>query len=317
MASCGKRRWIFSIRLRILRTVAPPILPIVSATTVVRRGTAPTSAVVRGNESLHEGHSGASGWMAVWQYGQCGTRGNESRFVIPVEEKTPPDTTTGLTPSRSATSLPPVNFFITGTDTAVGKTYVTALIVRSLRAEGVDAIGFKPISCGDREDASILATASGLRVEDVNPLHFNAALAPHVAALLESRTIDPAELVSSFEAISGKHQTVLVEGAGGWEVPVTEQYFISDLAKDLGLPVILVAANRLGALNHILLTLAAIRSKGLTCAGIILNQLEDEMDTPMITNKGIIESLTDIPLLDHIIHGQDFLSPELMDLLTA
>jgi dethiobiotin synthetase len=92
---------------------------------------------------------------------------------------------------------------------------------------------------------------------------------------------------------------------------------ISDLAKDLGFPVILVAANRLGALNHILLTLAAIQAKGLTCAGIILNQLEDEMDTPMITNKGVLESLTDTPLLDHVIHGQDFLSEELLEVLRS
>ena len=118
-------------------------------------------------------------------------------------------------------------------------------------------------------------------------------------------------------AFAGKFQNVLVEGAGGWEVPITESYFISDLAKDLGLPVILIAANRLGALNHILLSLRAIEAKGLRCAGIVLNQLEDEMDTPMITNKGILESLTDVPLLDHIIHGQDFLSPEFVDVLVG
>jgi hypothetical protein len=124
-------------------------------------------------------------------------------------------------------------------------------------------------------------------------------------------------LVESCRKFSEGREIVLVEGAGGWEVPITETYFISDLAKDLGLPVILVAANRLGALNHILLTLAAIKAKGLTCAGIILNQLEDEMDTPMITNKGILAALTDVPVLDHIIHNQDFLSPELMDVLMA
>ena len=211
-----------------------------------------------------------------------------------------------------------MNFFITGTDTDVGKTYVTRLMIASLRAEGTDAVGFKPVSCGDREDATILAEASGnLPIDEINPVHFNSALAPHVAALLENTSIDPAQLVSSFLTFSEKHGTVLVEGAGGWEVPITENYFISDLAKDLNLPVILVAANRLGALNHILLTLAAIKAKGLTCVGIILSQLGDEMDTPMITNKGILESLTDVPLLDHIIHGQDFLSPELMDILTA
>ena len=200
----------------------------------------------------------------------------------------------------------------------MGKTYVTKLIIASLRAEGLPAVGYKPVSCGDREDATLLAEASGnLEIDEVNPLHFQSPLAPHVAALLENKTIDPAEIVSSFTTFSAKHQNILVEGAGGWEVPITESYFISDLAKDLDLPVILVAGNRLGALNHILLTLAAINAKGLTCAGIILNQLEDEMDTPMITNKGVLESLTDVPLLDHIIHGQDFLSPELMDVLSA
>ena len=209
-----------------------------------------------------------------------------------------------------------MNFFITGTDTGVGKTYITKLLVESLRAEGKYAVGFKPISCGDREDAVILAAASGnLSLDEVNPLHFSSAVAPHVAALLENKTIDPAQILASYQAISEIYDPVIVEGAGGWEVPITESYFISDLAKDLNLPVILVAANRLGALNHILLTLAAIQAKGLKCAGIILNQLEDEMDTPMITNKGIIESLTQVPLLDHIIHGQDFLSQELMDVL--
>jgi dethiobiotin synthetase len=209
-----------------------------------------------------------------------------------------------------------VNFFITGTDTGVGKTYITKLLVESLRAEGKYAVGFKPISCGDREDAVTLAAASGnLSLDEVNPLHFSSAVAPHVAALLENKTIDPAQILASYQAISEIYDPVIVEGAGGWEVPITESYFVSDLAKDLNLPVILVAANRLGALNHILLTLAAIQAKGLKCAGIILNQLEDEMDTPMITNKGIIESLTQAPLLDHIIHGQDFLSQELMDVL--
>lgn len=209
-----------------------------------------------------------------------------------------------------------MNFFITGTDTCVGKTYVTKLLIESLRAEGKNAVGFKPISCGDRDDAAILSAASGnLAIDEVNPIHFSSGVAPHVAALLENQTINPAEIIASYRAISEKHDPVIVEGAGGWEVPITQTYFVSDLAKDLGLPVILVAANRLGALNHILLTLAAIEAKGLKCAGIILNQLEDEMDTPMITNKGIIESLTTIPLLDHIIHSQDFISPELLDVL--
>ncbi len=211
-----------------------------------------------------------------------------------------------------------MNFFVTGTDTEVGKTHLTRLMVASLRAEGRDAYGFKPVSAGDRDDGRILAEVSGnLPIDEVNPLHFSSAVAPHVAALLENKSIDPALIVDACRKFSEGKDIVLFEGAGGWEVPITESYFISDLAKDLGFPVILVAANRLGALNHILLTLAAIKAKGLTCAGIILNQLGDEMDTPMITNKGILASLSDTPVLDHIIHNQDFLSPELMDVLMA
>ena len=114
-------------------------------------------------------------------------------------------------------------------------------------------------------------------------------------------------LIAGYHHLAAKHAKVLVEGAGGWEVPISANYRISDLAADLKLPVILVAGNKLGALNHIILTVNAIRAKGLVCAGIILNQLEDEMDTAMITNQGVVEDLTGVPLLDHLIHGQDFL----------
>lgn len=204
-----------------------------------------------------------------------------------------------------------MNFFITGTDTGVGKTYVTRLLLETLRNEGHDAVGYKPVACGDRGDAVILAEASGgLDLDEINPIHLNSSLAPYVACMLESRTVDPAELIAGYQRLAAKHEQVLVEGAGGWEVPLAPNYRISDLAADLKLPVIVVAGNRLGALNHILLTVNAIRAKGLVCAGIILNQLEDEMDTAMITNKGVVEDLTGVPLLEHLIHGQDFLDLE-------
>ena len=210
-----------------------------------------------------------------------------------------------------------MSFFVTGTDTNVGKTYATRLILEMLRAEGVDAVGYKPVSCGDREDAILLAAASGgLTLDEVNPLHLNTPVAPYVAGLLEKRTVNPADLLAGFHHLAAAHARIIVEGAGGWEVPLAPNYRVSDLAKDLGLPVILVAANRLGALNHILLTVDAIRAKGLSCAGIILNQLEDELDTAMITNKGIIEELAGVPLLDHLIYGQDFLDENVMKLIS-
>jgi dethiobiotin synthetase len=210
-----------------------------------------------------------------------------------------------------------MSFFVTGTDTNVGKTYATRLILEMLRAEGVDAVGYKPVSCGDREDAILLAAASGgLTLDEVNPLHLNTPVAPYVAGLLENKTVNPADLLAGFHHLAAAHARIIVEGAGGWEVPLAPNYRVSDLAKDLGLPVILVAANRLGALNHILLTVDAIRAKGLSCAGIILNQLEDELDTAMITNKGIIEELAGVPLLDHLIYGQDFLDENVMKLIS-
>lgn len=204
-----------------------------------------------------------------------------------------------------------MSFFITGTDTGVGKTYVTRLILETLRNAGRDAVGYKPVACGDREDAVVLSAASGgLELDEINPVYLKTPVAPYVAGMLENRTVDPAILVAGYHQLAAKHAHVLVEGAGGWEVPLATNYRVSDLAADLKLPVILVAGNKLGALNHVILTVNAIRAKGLVCAGIILNQLEDEMDTAMITNKGVVEDLTGVPLLDHLIHGQDFLEVE-------
>ena len=204
-----------------------------------------------------------------------------------------------------------MSFFITGTDTGVGKTYVTRLILETLRNAGRDAVGYKPVACGDREDAGILSAASGgLDLDEINPVFLKTPVAPYVAGMLENRTVDPTVLVAGYHQLAAKHAQVLVEGAGGWEVPLAANYRVSDLAAELKLPVIVVAGNKLGALNHIILTVNAIRAKGLVCAGIILNQLEDEMDTAMITNKGVVEDFTGVPLLDHLIHGQDFLEVE-------
>jgi dethiobiotin synthetase len=223
------------------------------------------------------------------------------RFIIEVYS-------TFLDPTVLASHLLGMSFFITGTDTGVGKTYVTRLIIASLRAEGRDVVGYKPIACGDRQDAVILAAVSGgLDLDEINPVHLNTAVAPYVAGLLENRTVVVAELLAGFHHLAARHEQVIVEGAGGWEVPLAPNYRVSDLAVDLKLPVVVVAGNKLGALNHLILTVNAIRAKGLICAGIVLNQLEDEMDTAMITNKGVVEDLTGVPLLEHVIHQQDFL----------
>jgi dethiobiotin synthetase len=147
------------------------------------------------------------------------------------------------------------HYFITGTDTDVGKTYVTRLLLESLRAEGKRAVGYKPVACGDRADAVALLQASAepsLTLEQVNPLWFKAPAAPYVAALLENRTLVVDELVSGFHHLAAAYPNVLVEGAGGWEVPLTDELTVGDLAKQLALPVILVVNNKLGALSQYL-----------------------------------------------------------------
>jgi dethiobiotin synthetase len=132
-------------------------------------------------------------------------------------------------------------------------------------------------------------------------------VAPYVACLLENRVFSKETLLEGYQWLASAHRQVFVEGVGGWEVPLLAGYRVSDFACDLGLPVVVVAGNRLGVLNHLLLTVDAIRARGLTCAGVILNQLGDELDMAMISNKGVVEDLCGVPLLDHLIHDQDFI----------
>lgn len=201
-----------------------------------------------------------------------------------------------------------VSFFITGTDTGAGKTWIARHLIASLRAAGVDAVGYKPVACGDRDDGKRLAEASGgLALDVVNPLWFKTPVSPYVAGMLENRTLDPALLVKGFLELSERHRIVLVEGVGGWEVPLAPGCFVSDLAVVLGLPVIVVVGNRLGALNHAILTVRAIQARGLACAGLVVNQTVDEFDSAMITNRGLFAEFTGVPVLAHVIYGQDFL----------
>ena len=199
--------------------------------------------------------------------------------------------------------------FITGTDTGVGKTFVTALLLRGLRAKGVDAVGYKPICCGSRDDAEILRSASGnvLTLNEVNPVWLRTPAAPYVAALIENRLIDLALIREVYGILRARHQAVLVEGVGGWLVPILHDYSVADFARDLALPVIVVVANRLGALNHSALTLESVRSHGATCAGLILNECgagADEMNSvATVTNRGVLEECLRAPILHEI--GRD------------
>jgi dethiobiotin synthetase len=196
--------------------------------------------------------------------------------------------------------------FLTGTDTGVGKTFVTALLARALRRAGLDTIALKPVCSGDRGDAEILRAACDgeLELDEVNPLWFQMPVAPHLAARHEGRTISIPALEAWFCAVSAGRQSVLVEGAGGWLVPVSGGKLVADLAAALGLPVIVVVADRLGCVNHALLTIESIRSRGLECRGIILNSLRRESAETDLGNRAMFEEFTDVPVLFEITPDQ-------------
>jgi len=206
-----------------------------------------------------------------------------------------------------------MNYFLTGTDTNVGKTYIAARLVKALRNAGRSCVGFKPICCGPRDDAEALHAASGgaVSLNDVNPVWLRPPVAPYTASMIENRMVDLALIHETFARLRGAHESMIVEGVGGWRVPITRDYFVSDLAADFGLPVVVVVANRLGALNHTLLTVESIRACGLECAGIILNQpfvSPDEAKTATSTNAAVIEEVLKAPILFEVGYGQENLT---------
>lgn len=199
-----------------------------------------------------------------------------------------------------------MHYFITGTDTDAGKTYVTCLLIEALRREGKDAVGYKPFACGDRHDPLALQQASGgtLSVEEINPVFLKVPASPYAAALLENRSVDVAAGRQGYEALVAKHSHVIVEGAGGWEVPLAGRQTMADFVASLNLPIIVVVNNRLGCLNHTLLTVKNIQQRGLTCAGVILNYAHDERDAASISNRMVLQNFLDIPVLAEVMHGE-------------
>ncbi len=203
------------------------------------------------------------------------------------------------------------NFIVTGTDTDAGKTYVSCLIIRALRGKGVDIVGFKPVACGSREDPRQLREASELQkltLDRINPVYLKNATSPCVAARLENTTIDFEIIQSAYQQLAQEHEYVLVEGVGGWEVPMAPGFNFSHYAQQLNLPIVLVVNNKLGVLNHAVLTINAIKATGLHCAGIVFNNVQDEWDTASITNRAMLQEMVDVPILDELIHGQDYIN---------
>lgn len=170
----------------------------------------------------------------------------------------------------------------------------------------------KPICCGDRRDAEQLLAASseGLSIDEVNPLWLKTPAAPFAASLIEGGQIDSAPFIARLRDLQKRFEFVVVEGVGGWLVPIRRDYFVSDLAVEMQLPVVVVAMNRLGCLNHAMLTIRGIAAAGLPCLGVALNSVDGTADIASTTNAEILQKITDVPILRGLAETMAKLPPE-------
>jgi len=206
--------------------------------------------------------------------------------------------------------------FITGTDTNVGKTYVTGLIARQLIAEGKRVGIYKPVCSGAETtsegafvwpdvEAHFDSLGGQFEREKICPQCFKAPAAPPVAARVENQTVNASLLEQGFHSWSSHVDLLLVEGVGGFLCPLTESTSIADFAIDIRLPVVIVAPRSLGTINQTLLTIEAIQHRGLIAAGVILNQhIAPENSIAEVTNPSELAQRTDVPILSCVQFGE-------------
>jgi dethiobiotin synthetase len=222
-------------------------------------------------------------------------------------------------------------FFITGTDTGVGKTVISAALIKVARTLGLKPCGMKPIETGCSKQ-KFKVKSSKLKVQDrdliphdgmflkkiavvnasldlITPVRFENPLAPLAASEIEGRAVDLGTIKKAYQELSLRYDAMIVEGIGGLLVPIKKNYFVLDLAADLGLPVVVVARPGLGTINHTLLTVNYALKAGLTVAGIIINYTRPHEGTPAeVTNPDVIKQISPVPLLGVFPFLTDFKS---------
>lgn len=201
-------------------------------------------------------------------------------------------------------------FFVTGTDTGIGKTTVSCALLHACAAQGKTVVGMKPIAAGCENgkwlDVEQLLTASNVNVtrQQINPYAFDPPISPHIAAQQAGAEIDLAIIHQAYLELSKQAEIIIVEGVGGFLVPINQHQTGADLARVLGLPVMLVVGMRLGCLNHALLTAQAIRAAGLTLAGWVANCMGSQM-LVLAENIATLKQRLDCPLLGVIPFEND------------
>lgn len=197
--------------------------------------------------------------------------------------------------------------FVTGTDTEVGKTYVTVKLMQAMVSQGLKVVGMKPVASGcatidgiwQNEDVAKLIAASNVEAprEWVNPYCFDAPIAPHIAAQKQGITIDVNVIVSAYNKLKKMADVVIVEGAGGLLVPLNSTHSMADLIAALNLPTVLVVGMKLGCINHAMLTHAALKQRGLAMKHWVANHIDPNMAEQEENLSSLIHGLRQVPLL--------------------
>ncbi|WP_029148077.1 dethiobiotin synthase [Methylophilus sp. 5] len=202
----------------------------------------------------------------------------------------------------------PRHFFVTGTDTSVGKTTVSVRLIQQLVAQGLTVIGMKPVASGcawvdgrwQNDDVLQLTAASNVSAppELINPYCFAPAIAPHIAAAQAGVEIDFKVIQTAYTQLTAMADVVIVEGAGGLLVPLSGSQTIADLIQALNLPALVVVGMRLGCINHALLTVQLLKQRGIDFCGWVANSIDPQMSLPQENLQSLIERLQQPPLLE-------------------
>jgi dethiobiotin synthetase len=201
-----------------------------------------------------------------------------------------------------------MNYFVAGTDTGVGKTLISCALLHGFAAQGRRVAGMKPVAAGcdddgQNEDVRQLRAAGNVPVGygQINPYCFVPPIAPHLAAQRAGVIVQFSRIAASYKELTAQSDVVIVEGAGGLLVPLNDEQDSADLVKELGLPIILVVGMRLGCLNHALLTVEVIASRGLVLAGWVANVVDADMAS-IEENVAVLQQRIGAPLLGIVPH---------------
>ena len=207
------------------------------------------------------------------------------------------------------------NYFITGTDTGVGKTWATLALMKAMQNKGKVVAGMKPVASGCKKTSAGLRSDDAARIlkqsnqpldyKTINPYAFEQAIAPHIAAELAGVVIDIDKIVGEFSVLKKKSDSVVVEGIGGWNVPLGTDIMLADIVESLDLKVVLVVGLRLGCINHALSTARAVEADGARLHGWIMNQLEPNYACQQETMRTLRARIS-APLLGSLSYMEKF-----------